>query len=61
LKNLSFAVIANIKTLSQLPYTPDNPSCSEIFRFAICVKGYLNPAIVFYPVKTFFHTFLPSL
>ncbi len=59
MKHLRLAVIANIVTLSQMPYTSDYLPCTQVFSFAIGIEGNLHPAVMLYPVKSFFHNHCP--
>gem|GEM_PF-2643534 len=56
--NFCFTIIADVITLSEMPYTSYGTARFEVFSFVFGVVGNLNPAIVLYPVKTFFH--IPS-
>jgi len=56
----SLAVIADVITLCEMPYTRYDSARFEIFGFVVGVVGDLNPTVVLYPVKTFFHI-IPSL
>ncbi|GEM_PF-765577 len=56
----SLAVIADVITLCEMPDTRYGSTRFEVFGFVFGVVGNLNPAVVLYPVETFFHTFLPQ-
>jgi len=57
LKNFSLAVIADVIALREMPDTRYGSASFKIFGFAVGVVGNLNPAVVLYPVKAFFHTY----
>jgi hypothetical protein len=52
--------MADVIALREMPYTRYGSARFEVFGFIVGVVGNLNPAVVLYPVETFFHSF-PSL
>jgi hypothetical protein len=51
--------MADVIALREMPYTRYGSTRFEVFGFVVGEVRNLNPAVVLYPVETFFHTYRP--